>query len=1043
MTTIQAKVQVSLVVLKKVVRVLPDDSETNDLDNEKNESINDTTLDSGNNDSNNEGNSSDNTKKSEGEIFSRNGTDYILRDGEEYKLASSDAKSSEISFNPALPSSVCVGDSGNEKIDVGIQGEFYASGNLNSVVYCRSHDYVDANLKLKIMEQDALSLPNLIAEKTFEIHVDCDNSKVEYSYIFEDVDLSLQFHGVEDPNNIEVYGLVKLTGYYVKNSKYSTLAYKINKEKNCDCLSGSCCDLRSRPYIFKSYRSQPTGKTDYYGCWDLPNSPTTTSYVYKLDYYCNGNDANFHYSTLTKDTCGKCEYCTSGDSTCNYYSSSYSCGTYDCNYLEDTWPCRDYGIVDKHCNGAGSCVHDSCTWTDKPKHTSCGTNKECDGSGSCITCKNTDYNYCYAMGEELQKFFWDSAIKDKCKEFIICYNSDVYWYDACDNTNERQRDCIVDDEPYCGSRFYCKGKEIWEETTCIQDTGCSATLGYSDCYISSWTDKDEYKKTCEYGCSDGKCIEPCTNDCTSGQTRCNGNVLQTCGNYDSDSCLEWPSSTSGSGNDNCSDCSCTCGNYGKSNEVGYCSDGKDNDCDGKIDGADSDCSECTSGPCCDLSTYTYKTSGADPTGYTDDTNGFCTGTRGVTSISYVYTRDYYCNGNDADKHYTDSLKDTCGICEDCTNNDLTCNYYNSNYACGTYDCNYLEDTWPCRDYGVVDKHCNGCGGCIHDSCTWTNTTSGTSCGTNKECDGSGNCVSVAECTSGACCDLSTYTYKTSGADPTGYTDDTNGLCSGSSNSETSCSSTSTTTCYVLTKNYYCNSKDADAHVSYTLKDTCGICEYCTNNDLTCNYYSSSTTCSSFQDCDYLNNYHRTGTQGAISTSYCKYADYNDNYRYCSGAGSCSSLICNIGSDTITATAGICKYISGCSGSTSGTVKNYVSKTSCGTNKECNGYGICITCTSHAYTKCYDNDVYWFDSCDNREEKKLPDCGSDSCDSWGTNYCKGEDVYKKRICYDRGCSRGACFDNTYVEEEKVEDCAHGCTVDRCLIEVCNYGKCWYV
>ncbi len=42
--------------------------------------------------------------------------------------------------------------------------------------------------------------------------------------------------------------------------------------------------------------------------------------------------------------------------------------------------------------------------------------------------------------------------------------------------------------------------------------------------------------------------------------------------------------------DDCSDCSCTCGNYKLLNEVGYCEDEKDNDCDGQTDGIDNDCS---------------------------------------------------------------------------------------------------------------------------------------------------------------------------------------------------------------------------------------------------------------------------------------------------------------------------------------------------------------------------------------------------------------------------------------------------------------------
>jgi len=41
--------------------------------------------------------------------------------------------------------------------------------------------------------------------------------------------------------------------------------------------------------------------------------------------------------------------------------------------------------------------------------------------------------------------------------------------------------------------------------------------------------------------------------------------------------------------DDCSDCSCSCGNYGLGSEVGFCGDGKDNDCDGYLDDIDVNC----------------------------------------------------------------------------------------------------------------------------------------------------------------------------------------------------------------------------------------------------------------------------------------------------------------------------------------------------------------------------------------------------------------------------------------------------------------------
>ena len=78
------------------------------------------------------------------------------------------------------------------------------------------------------------------------------------------------------------------------------------------------------------------------------------------------------------------------------------------------------------------------------------------------------------------------------------------------------------------------------------------------------------------------------------------------------------------------------------------------------------------------------------------------------------------------------------------------------------------------------------------------------------------------------------------------------------------------------------------------------------------------------------------------------------------------------------------------------------------------------CQSHDHYKCNSNDVYWFDSCGNKEEKK-EECGSDSCGSWGNNYCNDDALYHSRDCIDRGCSNNACFERPYTDEQMVDDC----------------------
>ena len=197
-----------------------------------------------------------------------------------------------------------------------------------------------------------------------------------------------------------------------------------------------------------------------------------------------------------------------------------------------------------------------------------------------------------------------------------------------------------------------------------------------------------------------------------------------------------------------------------------------------------------------------------------------------------------------------------------------------------------------------------------------------------------------QCTSGACCDISTGTFKAQGSQPTGYVDDTTGLCSGSSTSETTCTNSPTGICYILTKDYYCNGNSSDAGVSYSLQNTCGTCKYCSDNKLTCDNYNPLTICSSLFDCSYLSYYYIEGNQSPTETSYCKHRDYGDNYRYCDGFGSCSLLSCAAYSNLVQAIAGICQYLEGCSGGVAGTVKNYDAGTSCGTGKQCDGYGSC-------------------------------------------------------------------------------------------------------
>lgn len=263
--------------------------------------------------------------------------------------------------------------------------------------------------------------------------------------------------------------------------------------------------MSSRPYEYKLYPSQPTGLSDYYRCSGT-NSPTGTNYVEKIDYYCTGSSELHSSRILIEDTCGTCEYCQSGYSSCRYYGTSSVCGTTDCDYLDTT--CRNYYDVAKYCNGGGSCsISGTCDdYTNANEGTYCGTNNECDGSGNCVTCTSHSYTGCWI--------------------------NDVYYYDACGNKEEKKDEC---GNSYCGDwyRDTCHGNDAYETQLCYAK-GCinTAPLGVH-CYSNSY-ENERFVETCQDGCVDGECREICYEDSDCGSegrynARCedDGNVWMT------------------------------------------------------------------------------------------------------------------------------------------------------------------------------------------------------------------------------------------------------------------------------------------------------------------------------------------------------------------------------------------------------------------------------------------------------------------------------------------------------------------------------------
>lgn len=69
------------------------------------------------------------------------------------------------------------------------------------------------------------------------------------------------------------------------------------------------------------------------------------------------------------------------------------------------------------------------------------------------------------------------------------------------------------------------------------------------------------------------------------------------------------------------------------------------------------------------------------------------------------------------------------------------------------------------------------------------------------------------------------------------------------------------------------------------------------------------------------------------------------------------------------------------------------------------------CDDGGTNRCYDN------GCSYRDYDQ---CSSDRCDSWSYT-CNDNDVWRERTCHDAGCANNDCYDNTYTQDEKYEEC----------------------
>lgn len=249
----------------------------------------------------------------------------------------------------------------------------------------------------------------------------------------------------------------------------------------------------------------------------------------------------------------------------------------------------------------------------------------------------------------------------------------------------------------CSSIFGFVCNEIGDEWSCIYTPSASQYYYIKVYDYEEPHSSDYYYLKVTYNCSD---------ECTYGERQCNGSYSQTCGDYDSDSCYEWPSSTSGSGNEYCS--------YGCNTSTGTCN-------------STPSCPSYCSGDTLNYNGYWNGSSCSYNTQNCNNSDGY------VCSSDTSQYRDYYCSTSALACSYSVSSSLNCndndyfGSWEYyCSGNDLRKNHKFFDYGCiaSSTRCqfnssNYVDDQLveSCR-YACVGSSPNsqcdsGCSGRIN------------------------------------------------------------------------------------------------------------------------------------------------------------------------------------------------------------------------------------------------------------------------------------------------------------------------------------------
>ena len=333
----------------------------------------------------------------------------------------------------------------------------------------------------------------------------------------------------------------------------------------------------------------------------------------------------------------------------------------------------------------------------------------------------------------------DTCFED-CNPAILCGNGSIDVGEHCDGNNL--------DDMTCASLNAGTGTLMCDVACRFDLSGCSGSCvdqcsfqvfsrcngnsieqcqeGPSGCYVWVETgDCTNSSKVCDDSGDAATCVDTCANACTTGTTRCLGNIVQSC-QTGANGCLQWTDAN------DCSANGLVCSNDGG---TALCDAPCTDACDTALDtmcmgDVVYECRQGTGGCLEWLEETDCTTEGR----YCSD--GACLCSNACT------TGDSQCNGN---------------IIQSCTQNSFGCYTYTDGLDCTTQGqiCNESSGVASCVD--TCTNACSSgetrCSGTLIQSCTLLSTgcygwQNGTDCATQSKLCVSGSCQCDNQCSSG-------------------------------------------------------------------------------------------------------------------------------------------------------------------------------------------------------------------------------------------------------------------------------------------------------